>query len=143
MEEEDRNITHGAKEAGLEPESFCPIRQTLKILGKKWTILIIKEIYYSKDHEIGFMDIKNGLFKISTKVLSQRRKEMQEEDVIYRRVDASKTPIRVYYSLTPKGDDACNIITDLKKYGLKWGDGDFTCHEIDCELCDKKREIPA
>lgn len=125
----------------MSPEEFCPIRHTIRLLGKRWTILIIKEIYYSKGKKLGFMDLKRELMNVSTKVLSQRLKELVKDGMIKRKVRVDATPIRVHYSLTPKGNDTCDIVTDLKKYGLKWGGkGTFDCEKIDCELCAKKRE---
>jgi len=124
----------------LKPEEFCPIRHTLKVLGKRWTILIIKEIYYSRWRRLGFMDLKKRLVNASAKVLSERLKEMASESLIKRRVDSEENPPRVYYTLTDKGRDACHIIEDLKKYGLKWGKGSFNCEHVDCELCEKNKQ---
>ncbi|MFH1125942.1 MAG: helix-turn-helix domain-containing protein [Candidatus Altiarchaeota archaeon] len=125
----------------LKPEEFCPIRQTLKTLGKRWTILIIKEAYYSKSQRISFMDLRRRLVNASAKVLSERLKDMVEEGLMRRNVHGTSTPVRVYYSLTEKGKDACRIIEDLKKYGLKWRVKEtFNCENMDCELCAKKKE---
>ncbi|MBM3309290.1 MAG: helix-turn-helix transcriptional regulator [Candidatus Altiarchaeales archaeon] len=126
---------------GLTPEEFCPIRHTLKVLGKRWTILIVKEIYYSRWRRLGFMDLRKRLVNASAKVLSERLKEMVKEGLVKRRVDASTTPPRVYYTLTEKGRDACKIIQDLKRYGLKWGGGNFNCENIDCELCERNKKL--
>lgn len=121
-------------------ESICPIRQTLRILGKRWTILIIKEIFYSKKKKLSFMELKKQLTNISTKVLSERLKEMVIEGLLKRKVQSELTPVRVYYSLTPKGKDACNIVDAFKNYGIRWGGKDTTnCSEIDCELCAEQR----
>jgi len=124
----------------LTPEEFCPIRHTLKVLGKRWTILIIKEIHYSRRGKLSFMELRKRLVNASSKVLSERLKDMAADNLVKRKVHADGIPVRVYYSLTPKGEDACNIIEDLKKYGLKWGEKDrFDCRNVDCELCRKNK----
>jgi len=124
----------------FKPELFCPIKQTLKLLGKRWTMLLIKELYYSPKSRLGFMDLRRLLPDISTKVLSQRLKEMAADGLLKRRVNARAKPVRVNYSLTDKGNDSCDIIDDLKKYGLKWGGRDtLDCSDIDCELCARER----
>ncbi|MFH1835408.1 MAG: helix-turn-helix domain-containing protein [Methanobacteriota archaeon] len=124
----------------MSPEEFCPVRHTIRILGKRWTILIIKEIFYSNKNSLGFMDIKKRLTNISAKVLSERLKEMEEDSLVKRRVFSKQTPLRVYYSLTEKGHDACTIVGEFKKYGLKWGTKKtFDCSRIDCELCAQMR----
>ena len=125
----------------LKPEEFCPIRQTLRILGKRWTILIVKEIYYSRWRRLSFMDLRKLLVNASAKVLSERLKDMAENGLLRRREKTDVKPARVYYSLTEKGRDACKIIESLRSYGLKWGGGAaFDCSRIDCELCTKNRE---
>ena len=125
----------------MNPEEFCPIRQTIKILGKKWTILIIKDIYYSSRKKLSFMELRRRLENASAKVLSERLKEMMKNKLVKRKVQANTTPPRVYYSLTEKGTDACHIVDDMKKYGLKWGGEDTRdCEKIDCELCAKTRD---
>ena len=123
------------------PEHFCPVRQTIKTLGKRWTILIIKEIFYSKKSKLSFMDLRRRLSNVSTKVLSERLKEMVSKKLLNRRADNKASPPRVYYSLTDKGTDACHIIDAFKNYGLKWGGKDtFNCADMDCELCFTERE---
>jgi DNA-binding HxlR family transcriptional regulator len=125
-------------------EVFCPIKQTINLLGKRWTILIIKEIYYSSRKRLGFMDLRRKLPDVSTKVLSQRLKEMVKEGMLRRSVNSKKIPVRIRYSLTEKGEDACRIIEEFRKYGLKWGSKEtFDCSKTDCELCTKAREAKA
>jgi len=125
----------------LPPEIFCPVRQTIKILGKRWTILIIKEIYYSKGKKLSFMNLRRRLVNVSAKVLSGRLKEMADDGLIKRRVHADETPVKVNYSLTKKGRDTCKIIEDMKEYGQKWGGAEtFDCTDRDCELCAEMRD---
>ncbi len=132
--------SHKKPPTDISPEEFCPIRHTIKILGKRWTILIIKEIFYSKKKSLRFMDIKKRLTNISAKVLSERLKEMGKDNIVKRRVFSKQTPPRVYYSLTEKGHDACTIIDEFKKYGIKWGTKNtFDCSDLDCELCAQMR----
>jgi DNA-binding HxlR family transcriptional regulator len=130
----------------LTPEEFCPIRQTVRLLGKQWTLLIIKELYYSRYMRLPFMDLSKRLKDASSKVLSERLKEMAADGMVRRKEAPEATPPRVYYSLTRKGRDACNIIGEFKKYGLKWGAETFDCSKVECELCTKDRDagtVPA
>ena len=132
----------------LSPEEFCPTRQSIRILGKQWTLLIIKELYFARYQRLSFMDLSKKLKDASSKVLSERLKEMAEDGIIRRREMPENKPPRVYYSLTQKGRDACKIIEEFKKYGTRWGKKTetFDCKNVDCELCTKEREngeIPA
>ena len=129
------------KEELLQPEIFCPVRQTIKMLGKRWTMLIIKEIYYSKTKKLSFMELKRRLVNVSTKVLSERLKDMIEDELLERKEQKDLKPARVYYSLTSKGEDVCQIVNDFKEYGLKWGGNKtFDCKDMDCELCFEMRD---
>ncbi|MFH0860262.1 MAG: helix-turn-helix domain-containing protein [Candidatus Altiarchaeota archaeon] len=125
----------------LPINEFCPVRQTLRLLGKRWTLLILKEVYYSKKKRLGFMEVKTRLGNVSTKVLSERLKEMVGDGLLRRRVYSKVKPVKVDYILTEKGRDACDIIEGFKAYGLKWGGkGTFDCKRMDCELCSRMRE---
>ncbi len=125
----------------LPPKYFCPVRHVLRILGKRWTILIIKEINFNARHKLSFMELRKKLEDVSAKVLSERLKEMQANGLVNRKVDDNKTPQRIYYTLTGKGKDACQIIEAFREYGIKWGDKEtFNCSHIDCEVCGKLRE---
>ncbi|HHQ45191.1 MAG TPA: transcriptional regulator [Candidatus Altiarchaeales archaeon] len=127
-------------EKPVKPEILCPVKETLKILGKRWTILIIKDIYYSPQKKLGFMELRKLLVEVSPKVLSERLKEMAEHNLISKKVIAETTPVRVEYALTDKGADAVTIINNMKKYGLKWAkDGEFDCEKKDCEICTQER----
>ncbi|MFH1055473.1 MAG: helix-turn-helix domain-containing protein [Candidatus Altiarchaeota archaeon] len=125
-------------------DEFCPIRQTVRLLGKQWTMLIISELNYGKRKKLSFMDLSRKLKSASSKVLSERLKEMAQDSLIRRRVDDTSKPARVYYSLTKKGRDACDILEEFKKYGLKWGDKrTVDCSTVECELCPRKDEAAA
>ena len=135
--------THRKKvNIALTPEEFCPTRQSIRILGKQWTLLIIKEIYYARYQRLSFMDLSRKLKDASSKVLSERLKEMAEDGIIKRKEVPDTVPVRVLYSLTDKGRDACRIIEKFKDYGLKWGKkGEtFDCKRVDCELCTKEMD---
>ncbi|MBD3388983.1 MAG: transcriptional regulator [Candidatus Altiarchaeales archaeon] len=129
------------KDEPMSAEEFCPIRQTIKLLGKRWTILIVKEIYFGKGRKLGFMELRRRLPDVSTKVLSERLKEMAEAKLVRRKEHRDSKPVRVTYTLTDKGKDACEILKVFKGYGLKWGGKDtFNCGDIDCELCPRRSE---
>jgi len=127
----------------LTIEGFCPIRQTVRLLGKQWTMLIIKELYYAHWSRLSFMELSKTLKNASSKVLSERLKEMAKEGLVKRREVTDITPPRVYYYLTPKGKDACMILERFKDYGIRWGQkGTVDCSKVDCELCPRNKEPP-
>ena len=52
----------------------CPIETTFKIIGKRWTVLIIREILRGNTQFNRFMDNIEG---ISPKVLTERLRELE------------------------------------------------------------------
>jgi DNA-binding HxlR family transcriptional regulator len=62
----------------------CPIETTFKIIGKRWTVLIIKEILRGNTQFNRFMENITG---ISPKVLTERLRELEQLGIIKRRID--------------------------------------------------------
>ncbi|HYY49229.1 MAG TPA: helix-turn-helix domain-containing protein [Nitrososphaeraceae archaeon] len=77
----------------------CPIETTFRIIGKRWTVLIIREILKGNTQFNRFIENISG---ISPKVLTERLRELERLGIIRRRI-VSKYPLRVEYSLTDMG----------------------------------------
>ncbi|MFH1722725.1 MAG: helix-turn-helix domain-containing protein [Candidatus Altiarchaeota archaeon] len=91
----------------------------------------------AKEIKKRYNQIQRALVDITPKVLSQRLKEMEANDLIKRKVHAQETPVRVEYEITPKGKDLRTIIECLRDWGNKWMyDGK---HLDYCDLCSKFR----
>ena len=91
---------------------FDPIRLSLRALGGKWTLLLLRDLAYLRiDRFGGFLRNNPGL---SPRVLSRRLKEMQQEGLI-RRISDGRA---VRYRLTSRGEDAVMILLALLRYGL-------------------------
>ena len=56
----------------------CPIRTSLGVLGKKWTILIIRDIGFLKINR--FNRLLESIQGLTPRVLSMRLKELEKED---------------------------------------------------------------
>lgn len=105
-------------------EFQCPIQFTLDLIGSKWAILILRELFATdvgsggktsrRTHE--FLDALPGL---STKTLMARLRELEEHGLIDRKVYA-EIPPRVEYSLTEKGREIQPVMAALHQVGIKW-----------------------
>ena len=69
----------------------CPIETTFRIIGKRWTVLIIREILRGNTQFNRFMENIQG---ISPKVLTERLRELEQLGIIRRRI-VSEYPLRV------------------------------------------------
>ena len=96
----------------------CPVETSLGILGKKWTIAIIRDIgAYGVDR---FNGLLRSLSAIPPKVLATRLKQLEQEGFIQKYVEKSVPPKIVRWSLTEKGIDAIRIGMMLAVFGSKW-----------------------
>lgn len=77
----------------------CPVTKTLGMIGKKWSINIINDLFFGKTRFSQFLQAHPNL---SPKVLSTRLKEMEKNGLISKNV-VELTPIKVEYQLTEKG----------------------------------------
>lgn len=93
--------------------SMCPIERTLRVIGKKWAILILRELLAGTRR---FNELLSALEGISPKTLSERLKELEENGVICRTV-YPEIPPRVEYSLTAKGQSLNPVLEAMTAWG--------------------------
>jgi DNA-binding HxlR family transcriptional regulator len=103
------------KPRDVEGQDFASYEtpEPLRILGKRWSVPIIKELHYKADEELGFMELRRRLSNISPKVLSQRLREMVAGDLLKRTEYNNTIPRRVQYTLTDKGIVAYRMVNRL------------------------------
>lgn len=95
----------------------CPLIYASKILGRKWSIIII---YYLMDGEKKFSELERLINGVSPKVLASTLDYLRKEGLLERIVIDSK-PVTVKYRLTEKGRDLYNTISSLVQWSEKWG----------------------
>ena len=110
------------KEIVIQPQvKFvnCPIRTSLGILGKKWTILIIRDIGVRKINR--FNRILESIPGLTPRVLSMRLKELEKEGLIVC-IEKKKSPppMIVLWRLTEKGKDTLPILMQMVAFSSKW-----------------------
>ncbi|MDQ3045695.1 MAG: helix-turn-helix transcriptional regulator [Chloroflexota bacterium] len=94
----------------------CPVARTARIIGNKWTPLIVRDL---ADGRRRFSALQRSLVGISPKTLSERLKRLEEAQVINRRCFA-EVPPRVEYSLTAKGYALLPVIDSMREFGARW-----------------------
>ena len=94
----------------------CPIETTFKIIGKRWTVLIIREILRGNTHFNRFMENIDG---ISPKVLTERLRELEQLGIIRRRI-VSEYPVKVEYSLTDLGRGFEPVLLSAASFSMKY-----------------------
>ena len=97
----------------------CPIKTSLGVLGKKWAMLVLRDIgLLGVDRFNRLLDSIPGL---TPRVLSMRLKELEKEGFIKCTEKRTKSsPMVVRWTLTEKGRDALPILLQFTAFGSKW-----------------------
>jgi DNA-binding HxlR family transcriptional regulator len=93
----------------------CPIEATFRIIGKKWTVLIIREMLRGTTQFNRFLENIEG---ITPKVLTERLRELQTFGIIRRRI-VSEYPIRVEYELTDLGREFEPVLLAAVSFSMR------------------------
>ena len=92
----------------------CPVDKTLNLISKKWSIQIIRDMFFGKKH---FKDFKEDKPKLSNKVLSSCLKDLEENGLIEKKV-LNTTPVTTEYYLTEYGRSMNRIVYELAMFTL-------------------------
>ncbi|MBI4212724.1 MAG: helix-turn-helix transcriptional regulator [Chloroflexi bacterium] len=96
--------------------SPCPIAEAAKLLGDKWTLIVLRNL---ADGTSRFTELERCGEGVSPSVLSSRLRELEARGIIIR-TSYNEIPPRVQYDLTDKGRDALQVVEALRIYGTKW-----------------------
>lgn len=96
--------------------SICPkFEKAITLLSQKWIALIIYQLLSGTQR---FSEIQS-VIGISGKVLSDRLKELEYQEIIKRKV-IPEIPVIIEYSLTEKGKSMESIIRDIENWSDLW-----------------------
>lgn len=115
----------------------CLVLKTQRLLGKKWTVLILQELYHSQ--KLSFNQLSKKLNSPTNKIISGRLRELEKEEIL-QRVMLNEKPLSVRYTLTRKGKDLLQIFNLLKAWGNQYQEGSPDCININCNQCRWKKE---
>ena len=95
----------------------CPVFNTLGIIGKKFTLLLLRNMIFLKQKR--FNEFLNSIEEINPKTLSIRLKELEKDRLIKRQV-FNETPVRIEYYLTEKGKALQPILEQMALFSMKY-----------------------
>ena len=93
----------------------CPIARTLDLVGDRWTLVIIRDLFLGRSRFSDFVRSSPGL---PPRLLSQRLKRLEEQGLIERAVYCQH-PLRAEYRLTPKGRSLFHVLKSIVEWGLE------------------------
>lgn len=89
----------------------CGVTTAVELIGERWGLLIVRDLLVGPRR---YTDLKQGLPKIPTNILSARLKELQEGGVV-RRVPLMNCGL--VYELTPYGRELEPVVLALCRWG--------------------------
>ncbi|MCI0647752.1 MAG: winged helix-turn-helix transcriptional regulator [Chloroflexi bacterium] len=95
---------------------YCGLAYALDIVGERWTLLIVRELIPGPRR---FTDLVEGLPGISTNLLSERLKSLEQQRIIRRRALPPPAGSTVY-ELTPLGQALEETLLELGKWGSQF-----------------------
>ena len=101
--------------AKIEPHEGC-VASAVKILGDKWTALILLDM---AEGEKRFCQFERSLPGISPRTLSQRLDSLVEHKIVTKKA-FSEVPPKVEYTLTKKGQDFIPVLKQMAAWGTKY-----------------------
>ena len=93
----------------------CSVETTLTLISNKWKILIIRDLLEGTKR---FGELKKSINNISQKVLTSNLREMEENNLLVRKVYA-EVPPRVEYTLTDIGYSLSPLLDAMDDWGDK------------------------
>ncbi len=100
---------------GMKPVICAKFEKASKLLSKRWIGLIINQLMGGSKR---FSTLESEI-QVSGKVLSERLKELENEDIITRTVYA-EVPVRVEYALTKKGYALKPVMDAIDTWSQSW-----------------------
>lgn len=94
---------------------ICGLSRALEIVGERWALLIVRDLILGPKR---FTDLRQGLPRIPTNVLSARLKELEQSGVLQRRI-LPRPATAVVYELTDYGRELDDILMRLGLWGAQ------------------------
>lgn len=93
----------------------CGIARALDVVGERWALLVIRELVLGPKR---YTDLRTGLRGVSTDVLSQRLRQLEQAGVLLQVTLPPPTAARVY-ELTDRGRELEPVLHALGRWGSR------------------------
>jgi DNA-binding HxlR family transcriptional regulator len=94
---------------------YCGLAHALEIVGERWALLLVRDLVLGPKR---FTDLRVGLPRIPTNVLSARLKELEQAGIVCRRT-LPRPAASVVYELTEYGAELDEILLRLGRWGAQ------------------------
>jgi DNA-binding HxlR family transcriptional regulator len=94
---------------------YCGLARALELVGERWALLVVRDLVLGPKR---FTDLRRGLPRIPTNVLSARLRELEETGVVRRRL-LPRPAAAVVYELTSYGQELEDVVLRLGRWGAR------------------------
>jgi DNA-binding HxlR family transcriptional regulator len=109
-------VTQSASSKHPTPSrSDCPIACTLDLIGDRWTLLIVRDLFKGRHRFSEFLASDEG---IKTNILTDRLKRLERAGLVKRSPYEDRPP-RYEYHLTPSGRSLSPVLRAMFDWGRK------------------------
>jgi DNA-binding HxlR family transcriptional regulator len=91
----------------------CPVQATINVLSGKWKVQILWHLSFGP---LRFAELRDKLFDITEKVLTDQLRQLEQDAVIARHASATIPPM-VTYSLNAEGEKLVPMMESLCDWG--------------------------
>ena len=95
--------------------SVCPIAGALDLLGDRWTLLLLRDLFAGKQR---YGEFQASPERIPTNILAERLARLEKAGLIAS-APYQRNPPRYAYSLTVKGQDLRPVLGAVAAWGLR------------------------
>lgn len=100
--------------SGKPEKSTCPVEKTLKVIGGRWKVLILRELFKGTRR---FGELQRGVKGITQKMLTQQLRELEADNIVHREV-YRQIPPKVEYSLKSLGLSLEPVLEAMNTWGI-------------------------
>lgn len=108
-----RKAVQTPKSAGMELRSPCPVAAALDLLGDRWTLLVLRDLFWGKQRYGEFLASPE---QIPTNLLAERLVRLEQGGLIRSQLYLKRPP-RYEYVLTEQGRGLLPTIKALAAWG--------------------------
>ncbi len=109
-----------------ETGSLCPAMSSADLLGDKWTLLLLREMFLGTTR---FSRFQRAIPRMSPSILSKRLKMLETAEIIVRKSTPSGRAAE--YKLTRSGRELGPIIESMAIWGLRWRSRNIVARDCD------------
>ncbi|WP_029270493.1 helix-turn-helix domain-containing protein [Flavobacterium sp. KJJ] len=92
----------------------CTVSLVMDLMGGKWKAVIL---YHLKDNSKRYNQLRKEMPAVTERTLSLQLRQLEEDGLIFRKVEGEKPPIKVTYGLTEFGKSFRKVLDSITELG--------------------------